>query len=62
MQYQQNNKSLVDTAKSSKDYSIKHFHRANKKYYLICRKHKNLIPKLVEKQEVKYYHNTLYHP
>ena len=37
MQYQQNNKTLIETAKLNKDYSIKHIHGADKKYSLICR-------------------------
>ena len=35
MQYQQNDKNLIETAKLNKDYSIKHFHEADKKYSLI---------------------------
>ena len=31
MQYQQNNKPLIETAKSNKFYSIKRFHGADKK-------------------------------
>ena len=61
-QYQQNNKPLIKTAKLNKDYSIKHFHGTDKKYSLICRKNKILIPKLLEKQVVKWYHNALCHP
>ena len=49
MQYQQNDKPLIETAKLNKDCSIKHFHGAVMKYYLICRKHKIVIPKLLEK-------------
>ena len=40
MQYQRNNDSLIETAKSNKYCSIKHFHRANEKYSFICIKHK----------------------
>ena len=32
VQYQQNNKPLIDTAKLNKVYSFKHFHRADKKH------------------------------
>ena len=46
MQYQQNNKSLIESTKSNKEYSKKHFHGVNKKYSLICRKHTTLIPKV----------------
>ena len=35
---------------------------ADKKYSLICRKHKIVIPKLLEKQVVEWYHNALCHP
>ena len=62
MQYQQNNKPLIETAKLNKSYSIKYPHEADKKYSLICRKHKIVIPKLLEKQLVEWYHNALYHP
>ena len=61
IQRQQNNKSLIEAAKLNKDYLIKHFYRADKKYSLICRKHKIVIPKLVEKQIAGWYHNTLCH-
>ena len=37
MQCQQNDKSLFETAKLNKGYSIKHFHGADKKYSLTCR-------------------------
>ena len=49
MRYQQNNNPLNETAKLNKDNSIKNFHGADKKYSLICRKHKIVIPKLQEK-------------
>ena len=62
MQYQQNNKPLIETAKLNKDYLIKYFHAADKKYYYICRQHQILIPKLLEKQVVEWYHNALFHP
>ena len=63
MRYQQNNKPLLaQTAKLHKDYSIKHFHGADKKYSLICRKHKIVVPKLLEKQVLEWRHNALYHP
>ena len=38
MQYQQNNKPLIETTKLNKDYSIKHIHGADKNYFFICRK------------------------
>ena len=62
MQYQQNNKSLIETAELNKYYLIKHFHGADKKYYLLCRKHKIVIPKLLGKQVVEWYHNALCYP
>ena len=51
----------IETAKLNKDYSIKHFDGADKKYSLIDRKHKIVIPKLLEKQVVEWYHNALCH-
>ena len=53
MQHQQNDNPLIETAESNKDYPIKHFHGADKKYSLICRKHNIVIPKLLEKQVVE---------
>ena len=50
----QSEKPLIQTAKFDKDCLIKHFHRADKNYSLICRKHKIVIPKLLEKQVVEY--------
>ena len=61
MQHQQNNKALIEISTSNKDYSIKHFHGEDKKYYFICSKHKIVIPKLEEKQIVELYHNFLCH-
>ena len=61
MQYQQNNKSLIEVAKLNKDYSIKHFHRVEKDYSLICRKQKFVIPKLLKRRVVEWYHNALCH-
>ena len=50
MQYQQNYKSPIETAKLNKDCSIKHLHRADKNHSLVFfRKHKIVIPKLLEK-------------
>ena len=55
-------KPLIETVKLNKDYSIMHFHGADKKYSLVCRKHKIVIPKVLQKQVVERYHNALYHP
>ena len=49
MQYQQNDKSPIETVKLNKDYSIKYFHGADKKHFLICRNYKIMIPELLEK-------------
>ena len=48
IQYKQNNKSLIETGKSNKDYSIKHFHEASRKHFLICRTDKIVIPKVFQ--------------
>ena len=50
MRYQQLDKPLIKLAKNDKNYSIKQFHGADKKYSLICRKHKIVIPKQLEKR------------
>ena len=57
--YQQNNKPLIETEKSNKEYSIKHFHGTGKKYSLIYRKHKIIVSRLIQKQLVELYHNAL---
>ena len=49
MRYHHNDKPLIETAKLNKNYSIKHFHKAEKKYSLICRNHKMVILKLLGK-------------
>ena len=36
MQYQQKDQKLIKIAQSNKDYSVQHFHGANKKYSPIC--------------------------
>ena len=53
MQYQQNNNSIFEFSKLNKDYSIKYYHGADKKYSFICIKHKIFIPKVLEKQLVQ---------
>ena len=60
--YQQKDKPLIETAKLKNDYSIKHFSWADKKYSLIYKKHKIVIPKLLEKQVVEWYCYALCHP
>ena len=61
MHYQQLDKPLIKIAKLDNNYSIKHFHGADKKYSLICRKHKIVIPKQLEKRVGEWYHHTLCH-
>ena len=62
MRYQQKDNSLIKIAKDLKGYSIKHSHGTDKKYSLICRKHKILIPKQLETRVVEWCHHTLCHP
>ena len=50
------------SSKLNKDYSIKRFYGADKKYSLICRQHQIVIPKLLEQQVVEWYLNALCHP
>ena len=46
MRIQQKNKSLVEIAKKEpNDYSTKQYHGAGKKYSVICRRGKIVIPK-----------------
>ena len=63
MKHQQMDKLLIEKAKSNvNDYSIKHFHGADKKYSLICYKGKIVIPLKLQKRLVEWYHHTLCHP
>ena len=45
---QQIDMDLINIAHSNKDYSMKNFHEADKKYYLICKNRKIMIPKQLE--------------
>ena len=47
MGYQQNHKTLIEISNLNKNYSIKHFHKVDKKYSLLCRKHKIVVLKLL---------------
>ena len=62
MRYQQKDKDLIKITQTNKDYSSQNFHGADKKYSLIFRNRKIVIPKLLEKQVVEWYHNALCHP
>ena len=54
MRLQQKDKSLIEIAKEKpKDYSIKQFHGASKKYSLICKHGKIVVPKLLQKNSCK---------
>ena len=48
-------------AQSNEDYSIQNFHGDNKKYSLICKNCKIVIPKQLEKKVVERHHNA-FHP
>ena len=48
MQNQQKDKELIKIAQNNKDYSIQNFHGADKKYSLICKNCKIVIPKQLE--------------
>ena len=62
MQNQQKDKELIKIAQNNKDYSIQKFHGANKKYSIICKNRKIVIPKQLAKQVVEWCHNALCHP
>ena len=51
-QNQQKDKELIKIAKNNKDYSIQNFYGINKKYSLIYRNSKIVIPKQLEIQVV----------
>ena len=61
MQYQQNNKSLIETTNLNKDNSFYHLHWADKKYSLICRMYKIVAHKQLGKQVIEWYYNVLCH-
>ena len=63
MRFQQKDKSPIQIVKEKpNDYSIKHFHGEGKKYSLIYRHEKIVIPKPIQKTLVEWYHNILCHP
>ena len=62
MKYQHNNKNLVENARSNTNYSIKYFHWLDKTFYLICRRHKIVICKVLRKKVIEWYHNSLCQP
>ena len=54
MRFQQKDKSLVEIAKvKPKDYSMNQLHGTGKKYSLICRNRKIVIPKQIQKYFVE---------
>ena len=63
MKFQQKDKTLIETANiKAKSYYIKHFHGADKKYSLISRKGKTVIPDPLQVRLAEWYLNTLCHP
>ena len=58
IQYQQNDEFLIEIAKSNKDYITKHFHKADKNYSLIYRKHKIVIPRLLGENSIELFEKT----
>ena len=62
MRYQQKDQEMIKITQTNKDYSLQYFHGTKKEHLLICRNHKIVIPKLLEKLVVKLYNNDLYHP
>ena len=62
MRYQQQDASLIKIAKEHKDNSIKHCHRADKKYSLIWGKNGIVIPKQLERRVAEWYHHMPCHP
>ena len=62
MRSQQKDTTLIKTAKADNNYSLKHFHGADKKYSLICRNNKIVIPEELQVPMVQWYHQYLCHP
>ena len=61
MQNQQKDKEFIKIVQNNKDYSVQNFHGASKKYSLICKNRKIVIPKQLEKQVSEWYNNILCH-
>ena len=55
-------KELIKITQTNTDCSMQNFHGVDKKYSLICRFYKIVIPKQFEKQVVERYYNVLCHP
>ena len=62
MQHQQEDKSLLAAAQRNKSYAVKNFTTACWVCKLICLHGKTVVPKIVQKQVVQWYHVQLCHP
>ena len=62
MQHQQKDKELIKIAQTGKDYFLQNFHGGDKKYSLICKNFKIVIPKQLENHVVEWCHNALSYP
>ena len=51
MQNHQKDKELINIVQNNKDYTIQNFHGADKKYSLICKNHKKMIPKQLDQKK-----------
>jgi hypothetical protein len=59
---QQNDTALRNIASNNPHYHLKSFHGGGKPLMLICKKDKIVIPKLLERRIVSWYHTQLCHP
>ena len=60
---QQNDKSLMKLlCKETKGYHLQEFHGGGKTYHLICYNTKIVIPKLLQRHVIDWYHTMLCHP
>jgi transposase InsO family protein len=59
---QQTDKKLLKLLRSDKNYQVKVFRGGEKKISIICRKDKIVIPTVLQKRVVEWYHTQLCHP
>ena len=62
MIHQQKDKELLELTKSQPHYHLKSFLGGRKKIMVICKNNKIVMPKTLQKQCLRWYHETLCHP
>ena len=62
LKHQQEDKELVELAKTNSNYILKNFRGGGRSLSLICVKDKIVIPKTLQHKIVQWYHTNLCHP